>query len=128
MGQGIFFFVVGPSGAGKDSLIEGARAHLDRTGRYLFARRTITRPSGAPGEDHVGVTPEQFQASVAAGAFLLSWHAHGLSYGLSAELLQVLEEGSHVIANGSRRMIREAATRVPHLVVIEITASGVEKK
>ncbi|KNC15981.1 phosphonate metabolism protein/1,5-bisphosphokinase (PRPP-forming) PhnN [Pseudomonas sp. RIT-PI-a] len=123
MAQGIFFFVVGPSGAGKDSLIEGARAHLGTSGRYLFARRTITRPSGAPGEDHAGVTPEQFQASVAAGAVLLSWHAHGLSYGLSAELLQVLEEGRHVIANGSRKMIREAATRVPHLVVIEITAS-----
>ncbi|MBD8602868.1 phosphonate metabolism protein/1,5-bisphosphokinase (PRPP-forming) PhnN [Pseudomonas sp. CFBP 8771] len=123
MAQGIFFFVVGPSGAGKDSLIEGARARLGGSGRYLFARRTITRPSGAPGEDHTGVTAEQFQASVAAGEFLLSWHAHGLSYGLSADLLQVLEAGDHVIANGSRRMIREAAARVPHLVVIEVTAA-----
>jgi thymidine phosphorylase len=123
MAQGIFFFVVGPSGAGKDSLIEGARARLGSTGRYLFARRTITRPNGAPGEDHTGVTAEQFQASAAAGEFLLSWHAHGLSYGLSADLLQVLEAGGHVIANGSRRMIREAAARVPHLVVIEVTAA-----
>lgn len=123
MAQGIFFFVVGPSGAGKDSLIEGARAHLGCTGRYLFARRTITRPSGAPGEDHTGVTPEQFQASQAAGEFLLSWHAHGLSYGLSADLLQVLEQGRHVIANGSRRSVRHVATLVPHLVVVEVTAA-----
>lgn len=123
MAQGIFFFVVGPSGAGKDSLIEGARARLGSTGRYLFARRTITRPTGAPGEDHHGVSAEQFQASVAAGEFLLSWHAHGLGYGLSADLLQVVEKGVNVIANGSRKMIRELATLVPRLVVIEVTAS-----
>ena len=123
MAQGIFFFVVGPSGAGKDSLIEGARARLGNSGRYLFARRTITRPTGAPGEDHNGVSAEQFQASVAAGEFLLSWHAHGLSYGLSADLLQVVGEGVNVIANGSRKMIRELATLVPRLIVIEVTAS-----
>ncbi|AIS18178.1 thymidine phosphorylase [Pseudomonas rhizosphaerae] len=123
MVQGIFFFVVGPSGAGKDSLIEGARARLGNGGQYLFARRTITRPSGAPGEDHTGVSPEQFQASLAAGEFLLSWHAHGLSYGLSVDLLHALEAGRHVIANGSRRMIREVATLVPHLLVVEVSAS-----
>ncbi|SEE42189.1 hypothetical protein [Pseudomonas coleopterorum] len=67
MAQGIFFFVVGPSGAGKDSLIEGARAYLGTSGRYLFARRTITRPSGAPGEDHAGVTPNSFRPASRQG-------------------------------------------------------------
>ncbi|WP_341958441.1 phosphonate metabolism protein/1,5-bisphosphokinase (PRPP-forming) PhnN [Pseudomonas sp. RC10] len=123
MAQGIFFFVVGPSGAGKDSLIEGARAQLGDTGRYVFARRTITRPSGAPGEDHIGVTEAQFSASVSAGAFLVTWDAHGLSYGLSADLLTALGEGCNVIANGSRKMIRQLAGLVPRLVVVEVTAS-----
>jgi thymidine phosphorylase len=123
MAQGIFFFVVGPSGAGKDSLIEGARAHLGEAGRYVFARRTITRPTGAPGEDHDGVTEAQFKASVSAGDFLITWQAHGLSYGLSADLLTALSNGSNVIANGSRKMIRELASLVPRLIVIEVTAS-----
>jgi thymidine phosphorylase len=123
MAQGIFFFVVGPSGAGKDSLIEGARAHLGETGRYVFARRTITRPTGAPGEDHKGVTETQFQESVNAGDFLITWQAHGLSYGLPSDLLRVLAEGCNVIANGSRKMIRELSRLVPRLVVVEVTAS-----
>ena len=123
MAQGIFFFIVGPSGAGKDSLIEGARAQLGEAGRYVFARRTITRPSGAPGEDHDGVTEAQFNTSVAAGDFLITWEAHGLSYGLSADLLSALSNGNHVIANGSRKMIRELAGLVPRLVVVEVTAS-----
>ncbi|WP_342655181.1 phosphonate metabolism protein/1,5-bisphosphokinase (PRPP-forming) PhnN [Pseudomonas sp. F3-2] len=123
MAQGIFFFVVGPSGAGKDSLIEGARAHLGETGRYVFARRTITRPTGAPGEDHNGVTDDQFRSSVSAGEFLITWEAHGLSYGLSTDLLTALSNGRNVIANGSRKMIRELAGLVPRLVVVEVTAS-----
>jgi len=123
MAQGIFFFVVGPSGAGKDSLIEGARAHLGEAGRYVFARRTITRPTGAPGEDHDGVTEAQFRTSVSAGDFLITWEAHGLSYGLSADLLTALGNGYNVIANGSRKMIRELAGLVPRLIVVEVTAS-----
>jgi thymidine phosphorylase len=123
MAHGIFFFVVGPSGAGKDSLIEGARAQLGDTGRYVFARRTITRPTGAPGEDHNGVTEAQFNSSVSAGDFLITWEAHGLSYGLPADLLAALNDGCNVIANGSRKMIRELAGRVPRLIVVEVTAS-----
>lgn len=123
MAQGIFFFVVGPSGAGKDSLIEGARAHLGEAGRYVFARRTITRSAGAPGEDHHGVTEAQFRALVNAGEFLITWEAHGLSYGLSIDLLTALSNGRNVIANGSRKMIRELAGLVPRLIVVEVTAS-----
>lgn len=44
MRPGTFFFVVGPSGGGKDTLIDGARQVLEPTGRYVFARRVITRP------------------------------------------------------------------------------------
>jgi thymidine phosphorylase len=104
-------------------LIEGARAHLGDTGRYVFARRTITRPTGAPGEDHNGVTEAQFKSSVSAGEFLLTWDAHGLSYGLPVDLLAALSDGCNVIANGSRKMIRELAGKVPRLIVVEVTAS-----
>jgi thymidine phosphorylase len=127
MSSGIFFFVVGPSGAGKDSLIEGARVacasgQLADLPDVVFARRVITRAAGSPGEDHDALDEVAFAAQRERGAFLITWEAHGLSYGLRRDLLDALANGRHVIANGSRNMVSDLAARVPRLVVIEVTA------
>ena len=122
MRVGTLFFVVGPSGSGKDSLIDGAKAVLEPTGRYVFARRVITRPAGSPGEDHESATEEEFARRFALGNFLISWNAHGLRYGLPASLMEAIEHGQNVIANGSRAVIAELAERVPRLVVVEVVA------
>lgn len=122
MAAGTLFLVVGPSGVGKDTLLDGARAALKDDSRFLFARRTITRAADAGGEDHDAVTPEEFARRKAAGAFLLTWDAHGLEYGLPSALSDALAEGRTVVANGSRATIAELAKRVDNLVVVEITA------
>lgn len=122
MRAGTFFFVVGPSGGGKDTLIDGARQILEPTGRYVFARRVVTRPAGSPGEAHEAATEAQFDAREAAGDFLITWGAHGLRYGLPLALLTAIENGRHVIANGSRAVIAELAARLPRLVVVEVSA------
>lgn len=118
---GTFFLVVGPSGAGKDTLMSGARDAL-ADAPYVFARRVITRPAGAPGEDHDAETEAGFAARAAAGEFLLTWQAHGLSYGLPGQLLAELAAGRHVVANGSRATVEALAQRLPSLVVVEISA------
>ena len=122
MRVGILFFVVGPSGSGKDSLINGARTVLEPTNRYVFARRVITRPAGSPGEDHEPATEEDFERRLARGDFLISWNAHGLRYGLPDTLRAALARGQNVIANGSRAVISELTARVSRLVVVEVTA------
>jgi thymidine phosphorylase len=119
--EGIFLFVVGPSGSGKDSLINGARTALESE-RFVFARRVITRPVGAPGEDHEAATEQEFSAREARGDFLITWKAHDLRYGLPRSLKDELAAGRHVIANGSRAMVAGLAERVSRFVVIEITA------
>ena len=118
---GTLFYVVGASGVGKDSLIDTLRQRLP-AGRFVFARRIITRPADSGGEAHEACTEAQFIARDARGEFLLSWQAHGLRYGLAATLLNDLEAGRHVIANGSRSMAVALAARVARLVVIEIDA------
>lgn len=118
---GCFFFIVGPSGAGKDSLIDGARAQLSAE-NFVFARRVITRPAGSPGEDHEASTVEQFLAREARNEFLITWQAHGLHYGLPASLKEELKAGRHVIANGSRSMVAQLARELASMIVVEVNA------
>lgn len=121
MSTGCFFLVVGPSGAGKDSLMDGARDLLPKD-QFIFARRVITRPPGMPGEDYESCTQARFNKRKANGEFLVTWQAHGYEYGLAKELKQKQAEGWHVIANGSRNIISELRSAVDNLTIIHVTA------
>ena len=107
--------VVGPSGAGKDTLLEAARQALADDRRFRFVRRVITRPAEAGGEAHEAVTETEF----AARDFALQWQAHGLRYGIPAD---AVGDGMIAVANVSRMVIAEAARRFP-VRVIEVTAA-----
>ncbi|MGL4324477.1 MAG: phosphonate metabolism protein/1,5-bisphosphokinase (PRPP-forming) PhnN [Beijerinckiaceae bacterium] len=122
MRAGILFIVVGPSGAGKDTLMDGARQHLAHDQRFHFARRTITRSVDAGGENHQASSETEFLARKKAGEFLVTWQAHGLSYGLPATVGDMLSQGQHVIANGSRAALAELQRLVPRMVVLRIIA------
>ena len=118
---GTLFLVVGPSGAGKDSVLDGLRAMLDPAW-FVFARRVITRPADAGGEAHEACDLLRFEALEASGEFLVSWRAHGLAYGLPAALRDELRAGRHVLANASRGVVAGLVGRVPNLAVLEIDA------
>ena len=109
--------VVGPSGAGKDTLLNLTRTALAGDERFRFARRVITRPAEAGGEDHEPISVAEF----AARNFALSWEAHGLHYGIPADVADDIARGVVVVANVSRSIIAEAAARFP-VRVIEVTA------
>jgi phosphonate metabolism protein PhnN/1,5-bisphosphokinase (PRPP-forming) len=111
--------VVGPSGAGKDTLIEAARLALADDPRFRFVRRVITRPADAGGEAHEAVSEAEF----AARDFTLQWQAHGLRYGIPAAVIDDVGLEQVVVANVSRTVVAEAAQRLPTRV-IEVTASA----
>ena len=120
--KGILFLVVGPSGAGKDTLMDGVRARLADDARFVFARRAITRPADAGGEDHEAVDIAEFERRREAGGFLAYWQAHDLSYGLPIALEKQLASGKNVLANVSRAVIPEILTRYSSTKVVKITA------
>jgi ribose 1,5-bisphosphokinase len=109
--------IVGPSGAGKDTLLEAAQQALADDPRFRFVRRVVTRPADAGGEAHEAVTPAEF----AMREFALQWQAHGLSYGIPADVTDDIGRGLVVVANASRTVIAAAARRFP-IRVIEVTA------
>jgi len=119
---GTLFFVVGASGTGKDTLLSGAGAALAGDGRFVFARRTITRAADLGNEGHLSVTPEEFDRTERAAGFLISWRAHGLQYGVPAALADDLAAGRHVVANGSRAAVPDLLRVVENCTVVEITA------
>ena len=110
----MLILIVGPSGAGKDTLLAAAKRALAADPRFHFVRRVITRPADAGGEAHEAVTEREF----AQREFALHWQAHGLHYGIPAEALEV---GRVVVANVSRTVIAGAARRFD-VKVIEVTA------
>nr|WP_321526001.1 phosphonate metabolism protein/1,5-bisphosphokinase (PRPP-forming) PhnN [uncultured Cohaesibacter sp.] len=119
--KGRFILLVGPSGSGKDSLLDYAKARLKDDPRILFVRRCITRQPGDPTEDHESMSIVDFQKAEMQGRFVISWGAHGLYYGLPVSLLDHLAKGGVAIANGSRKTIPLLKSRFPDLMVVNLT-------
>jgi ribose 1,5-bisphosphokinase len=117
---GTLFLVVGPSGVGKDALIRAVHPRLVPHG-FVFPRRWITTPHDR-GEDHIPVSGADFAEAIARGFIDLNWTAHGLRYGIPAEICDDLSAGLHVIINVSRLLIPEARARFPKMRVVHFTA------
>ncbi len=119
---GGFVLVVGPSGAGKDTVIGLAKETLAGDPRFLFPRRLVTRPVSAF-EDHDTIDEATFAAKHEAGRFALSWRAHGLGYAIPGETIARAREGRIVVINVSRTLVEEARARLPGAIVVTVTAS-----
>lgn len=115
--------VVGPSGAGKDTLMAYAAQHFANREDVVFVRRVITRDGAAGGEDHDAVSEETFEMLENTGRFAVSWGAHGLRYGIPAETKAAVDRGQLVVANGSRSALSRFKAVYPSLFVINVTAS-----
>ena len=121
--NGVFVAVVGPSGAGKDTLIGYAKTRFADETRLDFVRRVITRPSDAASEDHDTLADAAFAEAEADGAFAIAWEAHGLHYGIPAEVDWSVANGHVAVANVSRAIIPALRDRYANLAVVEITAT-----
>ena len=75
IGPGRLVLVVGPSGAGKDTLITGARAACRDDATVVFPRRVVTRPASAF-EENDFVSKSDLAQAVARGEFAFWWSAH----------------------------------------------------
>ena len=119
---GRLIYLIGPSGSGKDSLLDSARDELTRRGCRVV-RRVITRSAEAVGEAAQAVTVEQFLSMQGQGDFALSWQANGLHYGIPREIDEWLAQGLDVLVNGSRGHLPEARQRYPDLLAILLSVN-----
>lgn len=117
MGKARLIYVMGPSGSGKDSLLEYLRGKGGDTA-YLIAHRYITRPFDAGGENHIAVSQNEFDLLRERDCLALFWQSHGNSYGVGREVDLWMAAGIPVVMNGSRGYFPEALTRYPDLVPV----------
>lgn len=114
-------YVMGPSGAGKDTLMAWVRERTQGL-PVAFAHRYVTRPPEAGGENHVALTEAEFLLREEAGLFALSWRANGLRYGLGLEIETWMRAGLTVVANGSRAYLPRCLARYPLARPVLVTA------
>ncbi len=116
------FYVIGASGAGKDTLMNYVRTHINGSEQVAFAHRYITRPPFTGNENHVYLSTDEFLLRINAGLFALHWESHNQHYGIGLEINAWLEKGFNVIVNGSRQYLPIAQQLYPAMKVILIDA------
>ena len=116
-------YVMGPSGAGKDSVLRFARVNLSTPDKIAFAHRYITRPPEISGENHVALTRPEFEARQGAGLFAFDWEAHQTCYGVGIEIETWRTAGFVVVMNGSRNHFAKLSAQSANIVPVLITAS-----
>jgi ribose 1,5-bisphosphokinase len=118
--------VVGPSGAGKDSVLQAwaeLRHAEGEPGAALHqAQRVITRPADGGAEQHEAVSHDDFAALQERGLLATTWQAHGLHYGVRHRELAPLAAGAWVVLNSSRAHLPTLRRQAPRLGLVEITA------
>jgi ribose 1,5-bisphosphokinase len=120
--MGPLVYVMGPSGAGKDSVLDRARVLLSEDAPVVFAHRYITRPAETGGENHVALGRAEFALRRAHGLFAFHWQAHGNDYGIGCEIHAWRAAGLSVVVSGSREHYKKMAGRDPELHPVLITA------
>jgi len=121
IGPGRLVLVVGPSGAGKDTLIARARAACRGDATVVFPARVVTRPPSIF-EDNEFMPPSAFEQAAASGAFAIWWSAHGHMYGIPLAVDFDIEAGCTVVCNVSRSVVGAVRERYANVVTVLVTA------
>lgn len=121
IGPGRLVLVVGPSGAGKDSVLSAAKAACAGNPDIVFPRRVVTRPV-SPQEDHDSLDDWAFDTALQSGAFAFWWEAHGLKYGVPLLADAHIRAGRTVVCNVSRGVVGVLRGHYANVLCVAITA------
>ncbi|MCL2429394.1 MAG: phosphonate metabolism protein/1,5-bisphosphokinase (PRPP-forming) PhnN [Alphaproteobacteria bacterium] len=121
IGPGALIAVVGPSGAGKDTLIALARTQLAAHPGIVFPHRIVTRQPTET-EAHESLSEAAFESIKGQHGFAFSWEAHGLKYALAAAIDADIRGGRTVVCNVSRTLVPHLRARYACVRVVLVTA------
>jgi guanylate kinase len=115
------FVITGPSGVGKGTLIRGLLERVPGLELSVSATTRAPRPGERDGVDYHFMTPEQFEAHVAAGDFVEHARYSGNRYGtLRSDLERRLRAGEGVVLEIEVQGARQVRTAMPEAVAVFI--------
>lgn len=117
--RGLLVGMVGPSGVGKDSVMEAMASARDDV---FLVRRAITRSGHLGGEAFDAVSETQFERMAQNGDFALHWPAHGMRYGVPWKELDRLATCRVGLVNLSRATLAEAEKHFDRFVTVVLSA------
>lgn len=120
---GRLIYIMGPSGAGKDAVLQGLMGLMGDDDCY-WAPRLVTRPTMHKEACSVSVSLPEFERLEANGSLALAWRAHGLAYGVPRQIDDRLQAGCDVLINGSRAYLPEACRRYRDLLPVLLTVDS----
>lgn len=113
--------ITGPSGVGKGTLIRGLRERLPELELTVSATTRPPRPGETDGVDYHFMTPDQFEESVHAGAFLEHADYSQNRYGtLRDEVERRLRSGTPVVLEIELQGARQVREAMPEAVAVFI--------
>jgi guanylate kinase len=115
------FVITGPSGVGKGTLIRGLLARVPELELSVSATTRPPRPGEEDGIDYHFLTPEEFEARVAAGDFVEHAEYSGNRYGtLRSDLERRLDQGAGVVLEIELQGARQVRAAMPDAVAVFI--------
>jgi guanylate kinase len=117
------FVVTGPSGAGKGTLVKALLERFDQLEHTVSATTRERRPGEEHGREYWFLSPDEFEARVAAGDFLEHVEFAGNRYGtLRSELDRITDRGHVPVLELEIEGARNVRDQIPGAVPVFVTA------
>jgi guanylate kinase len=121
--------ISGPSGVGKDAILEVLRGLPDHNGHHYVVTCTTRarRPGEVDGQSYHFLAPDQFQALRAAGGLLEANEVHGNWYGTPRQqVADALAAGRHAVLKIDVQGADVVRSRVPDALLIFVAPPSID--
>jgi len=128
MSKGILFVLSGPSGVGKNTVLDELFKNFDGVSYSVSATTRERREGEVEGEDYFFISEAEFKEIEAEDGFIESAVVHGHYYGTPKKFVdQKLDEGEDIILEIDTQGAKQVREKYPEAVYIFLVPPSLEE-